>query len=160
MNGNDSWCTVLAGAIRGFASAVAAASVLTAWQNAEAQYYHNHHHHHHHVGSGYGAPIARDGAGHLVDSRGHHVDQYGRHTGTVGVYANGAYAPTVYGSPQIYSGAPGYGNVYGNASSWNPGVPTPNLGTIPANNIPPNVVPGWTSGGSGKVLITNLAESG
>ncbi len=156
----NSWNAAMSGLLKGLASAVAAAGVLAASQNAEAQYYH-HHHHHHHVGSGYGAPIARDGAGHLVDSRGHHVDQYGRHTGAVGVYTNGAYAPPAYGSPQIYAGPSGYGgNVYGNRGTWNPGVASPNLVAMPANNIPPNVIPGSMIGGFGKVLITNPADSG
>lgn len=144
---------------KGLAAAIAAAGALGATHNAEAQ--HHHHHHRHYIGSGYGTPIARDGAGHLIDSRGHHVDQYGRHTGGAGVYANGAYAPQIYVAPQIYSGPPSYGgNAYGITGGWNPAVATPNLLAMPANNIPPNVVPGATVGASGKVLITNPADSG
>ncbi len=154
-NGNSAMSAIR----KGLAATVVAAGVLGTMPGAEAQYYH--HHHHHHVGSGYGVPIARDGAGHLVDSRGHHVDQYGRHTGVVGVYANGAYTPPVYSSPQIYSAPSGYGaNVYGNTGAWNPGVASPNMMQMPANNIPPNVIPGALGGGFGKVLITNPADSG
>ncbi|MDB5347574.1 MAG: hypothetical protein JWP89_5951 [Schlesneria sp.] len=152
----NSWSSAMSGLLKGLASAVAAAGVLGAAHHAEAQYYQ-----HHHVGSGYGAPIARDGAGHLVDSRGHHVDQYGRHTGAVGVYTNGAYAPPAYGSPQIYSPPSGYGgNVYGNTGTWNPGVASPNMVAVPTNNIPPNVIPGSPIGRFGKVLITNPRDSG
>lgn len=135
-------------------SAVAASGLLASTNCAEAQYYHRHHHHHHHVGGG--VPVARDGAGHLIDSRGHHVDQYGRHTGGIGVYGNGAYASPLYGTPQIYSGQA----VYPNSSVWNSGVANPNLVAVPTNSLPPNVVPGVPTGVMGKISITNPADSG
>lgn len=69
--------------------------------------------------------------------------------------------PQVYVAPQIYSGPPSYGGpAYGNTGGWNAGVATPNLLAMPANNVPPNVVPGAAVGASGKVLITNPADSG
>lgn len=146
----------MAGRWKLFSSAVAASGLFAASNCAQAQYYHRHHHHHHHVGAGYGAPIARDGAGHLIDARGHHVDQYGRHTGGIGVYANGGYASPVYGTPQLYPGQA----VYPNTSTWNPGVASSNVMAIPSNSIPPNVVPGSPMGVIGKISISNPTDSG
>lgn len=142
-----------------FCSAAAALSLLAA-NDASAQGYYRHHNHYH-VAPSVAAPHAHDAAGHLIDAQGHHIDRSGRHTGAVGVYENGAYSQPIYGygtQPSYglqpgYGGQPGYGTGYPNT-----GV-VPNMGGIPANSIPPNVVPG-TMVSYGKILIVNPADSG